>query len=112
MPTNSKSELAMNNSIVKVEVKEEKMEAETVEASLPAQDLEVKVEPMDIEEHVSPFPVFCSFLHIPRWGFTHSPPLPYFSSRYQKSRVLIRRMVQARQLVPLHPMARRGKSSI
>jgi hypothetical protein len=46
MPTNSKSKLAMNNSIVKVEVKEERMEAETVEASLPAQDLEVKVEPM------------------------------------------------------------------
>jgi hypothetical protein len=36
MPSNSKSELAMGNSIVKVEVKEERMEAETVEASLSA----------------------------------------------------------------------------
>jgi hypothetical protein len=42
------------------------MEAETVEASLPARDLEVSVEPMDVEEQVSPFPVFCSYLRVPR----------------------------------------------
>jgi hypothetical protein len=80
MPSNSKSEVAMGNSIVKVEVKEERMEAETVEASLPAQDLEVKVEPMDVEEDVSPFPVFCSYLWIPRSDFSQlpcPPPLVY-----------------------------------
>jgi hypothetical protein len=76
----------MANSIVKLEVKEERMEAKTVEASFPAQDLELNVEPMDVWEQVRPFPVFRSFLHIPRWGFSHSPPLPYCSSCYQKKR--------------------------
>jgi hypothetical protein len=76
----------MANSIVKLEVKEERMEAKTVEVSFPAQDLELNVEPMDVWEQVRPFPVFRSFLHIPRWGFSHSPPLPYCSSCYQKKR--------------------------
>jgi hypothetical protein len=39
MSSNSKSELAMGNSIVELEVREERMEAETVEASLPAQEV-------------------------------------------------------------------------
>jgi hypothetical protein len=86
MLSNSKYEVAMANSIVKLEVKEERMEAKTVEASFPAQDLELNVEPMDVWEQVRPFPVFRSFLHIPRWGFSHSPPLPYCSSCYQKKR--------------------------
>ena len=65
MLSNSKFEVALGKSIVKMEVKEERMEAETVEASLIVQDLEVKVDPTDVEEQVSPLPVFSSYLRIP-----------------------------------------------
>jgi len=67
----------MDNSIVKVEAKEDRVEVEIE----PAQDLEVKVEPMDVEEQVSPFPIFRSFLNIPRTQTPSHPALaiPYCS---------------------------------